>query len=213
MPTSTQSNPSDPMKSVDSARVEQQELPLGRISIRIAHEPIRGVTAPMLRWWFEHIDGESNLTPEGFSGPPKPVYLLWHPHDHIRAAWKKKAVGGDGRIGPGSVLYVEENLGGKHLSKNSVNVTRLDDTAFNFSLGQGAASFGEVRHLYRDTAAGLSLRTEMDFGVQWPLVAKSVNGLLRKKALTPEVIQAWTVHNVEECGRLEKFLPQLYSRG
>ena len=200
------------MKSPESARVEQRELPLGRLSIQIRHEPMRGVTAPMMRWWFEHIDGESNLTPDGFSGPPKPVYLLWHPQDHIRAVWKKKVIGSAGRLGRGSVLYVEENLGGKHLSKNSVNVTRLDDTAFNFSLGEGVASFGEVRHLYQDTPAGLALRTEMDFGVQWPLVAKFVNGLLRKKALTPEVIRAWVVHNIEECGETEKFLPQLYSR-
>ncbi len=199
-----------PMKTAQTAKTERRELPMRRISISIQHEPMPGVTAKMLRWWFENIDSTTTLTENGFTGPSRLAYLLWHPHDHISASWKKKVKATDGRIGPGSMLRAEERLGGKHLSRNNVQVTRFDDGAFNFQLGEGRAQFGEVRHLYSDSPQGLSLRTEMDFGVQWPLLWRVFNPMLRSKALTPELIDAWIVHNVEECGETEKFLPRLY---
>ena len=200
-----------PMKRATECRFEQRELPGGRLALAIDHEPMPGVTAAMFRWWFEHIDGDSNFTNQGFTGPETPVYRLWHPHDHILVRWEKVNRDREGRISVGSILHVEETLGGKHPSKTRIWVTRFDDAAFNFSLGNGAASFGEVRHLYSDSAAGLRLRTEMEFGVRWPLIGAWVNRLLRNKAFTPALIAAWVTHNVEECGETERFLPQLYA--
>jgi hypothetical protein len=199
-----------PMKDSSRCRLEQRELAGGRVALAIDHEPMSGVTPEMFRWWFEHFNGESNLTAGGFTGPMTPVYRLWHPLDHILVRWEKVLRGPDGRIAAGSVLYVEENLGGKHPSKTRVWVTRFDNTAFNFSLGKGAGSFGEVRHLFSPSPAGLQLRTEMDFGVQWPWIGPWFNRMLRRKAFTQDLITAWVTHNVEECGETERFLPQLY---
>jgi len=200
-----------PMKKLGSARVETHELPKHRISITIHHSPMRAVNVRMMRWWFENLDSRTTLTPTGVAGAPVPVYRLWHPYDHVRVDWLKKIPGATGGPGPGSVLQVQEDLGGLHFSRSSVRVTKLDESAFNFELGNGRSSVGQMEHRYRDGTDGLLMETEMRFGVESPLLWRFLNPLLRQKAFTPALASAWILHNVEECGETEKFLPEVYA--
>lgn len=201
-----------PMRTRDRGRFRQQELPGGRVLLRIDHDPLEGLTGAQMRWWFENIDGRSTLDPSGWDGPERPVYQLWHPVDHRCASWKRRVPGPDGaRIGPGSILHVEECLGGRFPSKSDVRVLRLDESGFDFALGAGTASIGTVRHRYPAGDGGLRMTVELELGVEWPLVGGLFNRLLRRVAITPAFIDAWVVHNIEECGELPRFLPRLAS--
>ena len=198
------------MRALETAKVERRELPKLRLQFAIHHQPIPGITGAMMRWWFEHIDGETLFNGRDFTGPCIASYLLWHKRDHIEAKWKQKVLTGDGHVGPGSILAVQENLCGRQMTKSDVMVTQLDDTAFNFDLGNSTARVGYVRHLYTETPAGLAMTVEMTFGAEWPLLWRFFNPLLHKKAFTADAADAWMQHNVEEIGELENFLPALY---
>jgi len=212
MPTESQGGLFGPMRAREQGRFHKTELPRGRVLLRVDHDPLPGVTADMMRWWFEHIDGVSTLSPTGWDAPEHPVYRLWHPIDHLCARWKRRIPGPDGRIGPGSILHIEESFRGRFPSRNDVRISRIDGSGFDFELGGGSVSFGSVRHRYSPVDGGIALSTELEFGVQWPGLALPFNKMLRGIALTPAFIDAWVVHNIEECGELPKFLPRLTAR-
>jgi hypothetical protein len=43
------------MKLVTSAKTTQLMLPSGQLELTIEHDLLRGVTPPMLRWWFANL--------------------------------------------------------------------------------------------------------------------------------------------------------------
>ena len=55
----------------------------GRLTVRIEHDTIRGVTPAMLRWWFENLGRSTTWDGDGFTGPEVSFYHLWHHRDHI----------------------------------------------------------------------------------------------------------------------------------
>ena len=201
-----------PMRGRDRGHLRQTELGRGRVLLRVDHDPLPDLTGNMMRWWFENIDGTTTLGPAGWDGPERPVYHLWHPLDHRCARWTRRVIGSDGRLGPGSILHVEESFRGRFASRNDVRVTRIDESGFDFELGGGSVSFGSVRHRYAERAEGLALSTELEFGVRWGALSGPFNRLLRRAALTPAFIEAWALHNIEECGELPRFLPLLATR-
>jgi hypothetical protein len=48
-------------------------------------------------------------------------------------------------------------------------------------------------------------------GNDWPLLGGLVARLAEKMLVSEEMLRAWILHNVEESGETEKFVPQLYA--
>ena len=57
--------------------------------VTIDHQPLAGITPPMLLWWFRHIGDDVDHAGERMSG-----YLAWHPLDHIAWELARPAPGG-----------------------------------------------------------------------------------------------------------------------
>ena len=200
-----------PMKSADSARHGAERLPGGRLRAWIEHDAMKGVTPEMLRWWFENIDGWTRYNGRDFTGPSVPVYRYWHPFDHIAVRWRRR-VYVRGRLGPGSVIEIHEDIGGKHPVRARARVTRFDDEAFNFDLLLGGLiRVGSLDHLYAEVEGGSSFYTEARIGVNVPVIGPLLNWVIRRQ-FTEELLRDWIVHNIEESGETEKFVPALFEQ-
>lgn len=86
------------MKPLSSAKIAEHTLLDGRLVLQIQHDLLRGVTPPMLVWWWRNIEGDIEL-----NGVIYPRYLIWHPIDHIHF----EVVGRmpDGSVGVGSTFH------------------------------------------------------------------------------------------------------------
>ena len=156
-----------PMKGLESAKHDVSVLPDGRIQATVEHETLRGVSIEMLRWWWENIDGTTTWNRNGFEGPPVPVYRYWHPFDHVRTTWVRKKYGPDGRLAAGSMIRIEEILGGRFPVQIGARVTRLDDSAFDFEVRfAGVVRGGVLDHRYEPTGDGCSFVTRLTLGVK-----------------------------------------------
>jgi hypothetical protein len=173
---------------------------------------MHGVTPQMVRWWFEHSDTSTHFNGRDFTGPAVPVYRFWHPYDHIRCGWVHRVYDESGRLAPGSVIEIEENLGAQYPVRAKARVTQFDDSAFNFDLLLGGlVPAGHLLHEYAETRDGCSFYTEMLLGRDVPLLGRLANALARKLAGADEdFVRTWIVHNIEESGETEKFVPKLY---
>lgn len=199
-----------PMKGLESARHDITILDDGRVQATIEHEPMRGVTPGMLRWWWENIDTTTTWNGSTFGGPPVPVYRYWHPFDHVRARWVRKISGSDGRLGPGSVIRIEENLGGQYDVRITAHVTRLDDRAFNFAVTHfGLLRSVETEHYYEPTDEGCSFRTRVTAGILLAPLGRSIGPSIETRK---RLLQMWVTHNIEESGETQKFVPALYEQ-
>ncbi len=202
-----------PMKPLSSAEHSVEVLPDGRLCARIHHEPMKGVTAQMLRWWFENIDGFTRFNGRDFSGAPVPVYRLWHPYDHIQVSWARRKHDDSGRVTAGSIFRIEENLDGRLPVRAKVWISRFDDGACNFDLRLGGLiSVGHLLHEYADTEDGCSFYTEMVLGSSMPLIGPLLNRFVRYRVGGEEFLRTWIAHNIEESGETEKFVPRLYEQ-
>jgi hypothetical protein len=199
------------MKSIHSAKQAIEILPGGRVRASIQHDTMHGVTPEMVRWWFEHIDERTHFNGRDFSGPAVPAYRMWHPFDHIDVSWVRRVYDRSGRLAPGSVIRIEENIGARYPVRAKARVTKFDDGAFNFSpLLGGLIPVGTLIHEYAETERGCSFYTEMLIGTTLPLIGPFVNSLIRRFVASEDFLQAWIVHNIEESGETEQFVPRLF---
>jgi len=199
-----------PMKTLDSASWGIEELPGGRARAWIEHQVLAGVTPQMLRWWFEHIHTRSTFNGSDFSGAEIPVYRLWHPYDHVAVRWRRRVVGSDGHLQPGSTVHIREILDGRIEVDSTALVTRFDLEAFNFDLLEGGVRVGTLDHLYAAVPGGSSFFTALTVGVTWPWIGGVVTSLARRLRFGNDILETWIRHNVEESGETEKFVPKLF---
>lgn len=197
------------MKSFDSAESSFELLDGGGFRARINHEAMAGVSVDHLIWWFHNIDQTTTFNGSDFSGAEINVYKLWHPHDHIAVKWVKKRLDQDGHIQPGSVISINETFGGFVVAERT-KISQFDREAFNFEMGILGLKVGHLLHLYRDGPEGVHYRTEMEIKCRAPIIGKLITWLACRIFVTEEKIKAWMVHNVEECGESEKFIPELF---
>jgi hypothetical protein len=141
-----------------------------------------------------------------------PVYRLWHPYDHIAVRWTHRVLDSAGRLAPGSVLEIEENLGAEIPVRARTRVTRFDDEAFEFEILQGPIRMGELLHHYAATDGGASVYTEMRIDVRLPMIGAPATRIARRFRVSDRLLRTWIQHNVEESGETEKFVPALFQQ-
>ncbi len=195
------------MKPLSSAKTEERLLPDGRIELHIEHDLLRGITPPMLAWWWRNIEGEMAVGSQKY-----PRYLIWHPIDHIHF----KVVGrlSDGTVGPGAVFHIVEALGAdmKNLIDAKLRLQELDERGAAVevhSLGQAVL---RIRGRFLPQEEGTRFISTMTIGSSGWLGAMGLNPWLIDRFFPPERRKAWLKHSVEEIGNLQFLLPELYSR-
>lgn len=192
-------------RSVASADVVVTPLGDGRLEVRIDHAPLTGVTTAMLGWWFQTFDGTAT-----WRGEKLAAYRLWHPRDHIDVRPGRDA---KGRIAPGCRLNIREVFARDPRFVTDIHavIHRWDTRGIGFHRDILGHRVVELDHAFTDSAAGVLYRTCMRAGVGNGPLRRLINRLAVKRRFSPDAVEAWTRHNIEEVGFFADFLPELYA--
>jgi hypothetical protein len=195
-----------PMKPLSSAKTSQSILPSGQLQLTIEHDVIRGVSPPMLRWWFENL-GQSMA----FKGQTYPRYLLWHPRDHIH--WELAARSPSGGTGQGAKFRIVEAFAAnpKYYVDSVEFVEKLDDEGISLVRRELGTEIFRLEHRFGPSPSGATYRSRMVVGAESGLVRPLFNAVVRPRIFSDEMGTAWLTHNVEEVSMFEHILADLYS--
>jgi hypothetical protein len=191
-------------KLLASASSGARILSDGRLHCWIEHETVRGVSPPMLVWWFKNMEGYME-----YQGQLVPRYIVWHPKDHIRIRYARRLR--DGSIGVGAVFHITEMLGGQpqYLVNTLTDVVRLDEGGFAHRPRLHGVHVASMDYTFESHENGTTYRNSLTIGFNG-LIGKLLNPLLRHFFFDEARGRAWIKHNIEEVGQFEAFLPVLY---
>jgi len=194
------------LKTVASAHTTQGRLANGQLVMTIAHETLRGIAPPMLRWWFETLGGTMRVGDRVY-----PRYLLWHPFDHIHWEVVSRAPGGGS--GQGARFRIVEAFGAdmSQYVDSTEAVERLDDTGIALVHRLFGTEVFRLEHQFGEAKGGASYRSCMVVGAAGGLLAGAFNRWVRPQLFSDRMGTAWLRHNIEEVGLLEHLLPPLYA--
>ncbi len=194
------------MKPLESAKTTLHYLPDGRLELTIIHDVLKGITPPMLYWWFTNIAGEMD-----YQGKRYLRYRIWHPKDHLH--WSLAKPGPNGKAEAGAVFRIVEAFGRDPDFRIDVQevVEKLDETGIRLSHRRGGFEVSNLEHTFTPVAAGTLYRSRMTVGAEHPLLRGLFNHYLRPHVFPEEMARAWLKHNIEEVGNFEFFLPELYA--
>lgn len=190
-----------PMRTLDTAVTTIRELPGHRRRMTIDHQPLRGVTPVMLLWWFQNIGGTMQ-----YAGTETPHYLVWHPIDHIRWELARPAPGGGAAEGA-RFRIVEAFQGRPEFYVDTVDrVEKLDATGIRLVRRFAGIQVMALSHTWSLGSDGTHYVSVLEIGaVGAPLIP--VNWYLNHRVFPEGMAAAWLLHNVQEVGLLEHFLP------
>ncbi|MFT4088724.1 MAG: hypothetical protein QM658_16535 [Gordonia sp. (in: high G+C Gram-positive bacteria)] len=194
-----------PFRAVDDARTSVTELPNRRLRLTIDHEPLAGVTQEMLLWWFRNIGGDME-----YAGGRHSRYRVWHPLDHI--SWDLRSAGPSGQVGEGSRFHIVEEFGQDPAMRiDSIDtVEKLDRTGIRLVLRVAGIVVFQLEHTWSAGHDATHYVSVLDLGARTPLM-RPVNAYLRRRVFRSGMENAWIKHNIEEVGRFEHFLPELWA--
>jgi hypothetical protein len=195
------------MKPLASAKTEETVLADGRVRLTVEHDPLRGVTPPMLVWWWRNIGGDMEV-----DGRIHPRYLVWHPIDHIHFAVTRHLP--DGGVGPGAVFHIVEALGAdmKHLIDVKLHLRALAETGAVVEVHTLGRPVMQIRGTFAPRAESTHVVSTMTLGFSGWVGELGLNRWLVDRFFPADRRQAWLKHSVEEIGNLQFFLPELYRR-
>jgi len=191
------------MKPLDSAESDVQHLDDGRLRLVLRHDVLCGITPDMVRWWFQHIGGDMRL-----AGKQVPRYRVWHPRDHV--SWRLVRAGG-AQIGPGAIFHIQECFGRdpRWALDTRLHVTRLDDGGFATRPSMHGLRLAQMTYRFTEVTGGTRYENDLTLGLTG---ARWFNTAVLPRVFPEERGRAWLVHNVEEVGNLEYFLPDLIAQ-
>jgi hypothetical protein len=193
------------LKPISSATVGSETLPAGRKRYWVKHSVLKGVTPPMLAWWFGHLEGDVEI-----EGRLLNRYRVWHPRDHVSARYVRRAP--DGSVGPGAQIALCEVLARNPRFTIDVvsTIEKLDEEGFIHNVVSRGMTLARMEHTFREVAGGMIDENCLIIPGSHRLAFLS-RVVVPWKFPEPEG-RAWLKHSVEEMGTLENFLPELYAR-
>lgn len=194
------------MKPLESAQTRMEVLDDGRLHLSIVHDLLAGVTPEMLLWWFQHLEGDVEL-----EGVRVPRYRIWHPRDHVAFRYGRRT----DPIGPGAIFVIQEVLGRNPAWGVDVRspVVRLDEGGFAHRPRVHGLPVVRMDYAFTRVAGGTRYENSLTVGFagrSW--ATRALNAVVRRVAFPDGKGRAWLLHNVEEVGNFEHFLPALYAR-
>ncbi|MCA9576652.1 MAG: hypothetical protein R3B40_24830 [Polyangiales bacterium] len=193
------------MKTLDSAVTTLDFDERGRMRASIVHDVLHGVTPEMLVWWFQNLRGTVEI-----EGHTHPRYRVWHPRDHVEHRYLRTPAAGDG---VGSVFLIHEVLGRDPRYRVCVrtDVVRLDEGGFaHRPRFHGISGLVAMDYSWRRVPGGTRYENAITVGPALPRGLSIVQRAIRSLAFDEAHARAWLLHNVEEVGNLEHFLPALF---
>lgn len=193
------------LKTLASAKTNFKIDTDGVYRLTIEHELIKGVTPQMLLWWFKNIGG--NMT---YKGKTYSRYQVWHPKDHIHWSLEKSKF--DGEIGVGSYFRIVEAFGRnpKQLIDSTEVVEKLDETGIRLVRRIVGIEVFSLEHQFISAGQNTYYKSQMIVGTNHKLFKTFFNSFIRPFLFTEAMAKAWLLHNIEEVGNFEFFLPEIY---
>lgn len=193
------------MKTLASAKTSFVIDVDGVYKMTIEHDVIHGVTPSMLLWWFKNIGGTMT-----YHGKTYSKYRVWHPKDHIH--WSHKKSKSNEEVGVGSRFRIVEAFGRnpKQLIDSTELVEKLDETGIRLVKRICGIEVFSLEHQFIAAGQDTIYKTKMRVGTNHKLFKTIFNGLIRPLIFTEAMAKAWLLHNIEEVGNFELFLPALY---
>jgi hypothetical protein len=193
------------MKPLKSAETGMKLLADGRLELTIRHDILKGVTPPMLGWWFRNIEGTME-----HMGQTYPRYLIWHPIDHIHFEVARPS--SKGTAGPGARFFIVEAFGGNpdFLINSVADIPKNDETGITLSVRKLGMEVMRLEHTFTPVPEGTLYQSKLRVGTTAAPARFLLNPLIRSRLFTEAMGRAWLKHNVEEVGNLEFFLPALF---
>jgi hypothetical protein len=192
------------MKPLESADTHVEVLPDGRRKYAIVHDVVRDVTPAMIVWWLKHMDGEVEI-----AGRVIPRYRAWHPRDHVSVRYARRAHDGS-NMGPGSRVHIRESFGREARYRVDVvdDVLRLDEGGFVHVHRRAGVELVRMEYTFEAIPGGTRYRNFLIAGTGSRFL-RPLDALVARRF--PDAMgRRWLLHNVEEVGNLERFLPALY---
>jgi hypothetical protein len=188
------------MKPLASAETCMRVLDDGRLQLSLKHEVLRGLTPEMVRFWFQNISGEMEL-----EGRRVERYRVWHPRDHVSFRLARR--GGE-EVGPGAVFHIQECFGRdpRWTLDAKLHVKRLDDGGFATEPHFFGLPAARMNYSFSRVSSGTLYENDLTVGVPG---ARFINERALPRLFPEARGEAWLLHNVEEVGNLEFFLPTL----
>ncbi|MDH7943372.1 hypothetical protein QGM61_06030 [Pseudohongiella sp. SYSU M77423] len=195
-----------PMKTLKSATTSFRKSRNGVLELTIQHDILLGVTPAMLAWWFHHL-GETM----SFRGDTYARYLVWHPIDHIH--WQLLVTGPDGCTGQGATFRIVEAFGGQldHYIDSIEFVEKCDDQGLTLVKRVMGLEVFRLEHRFIPMSDGTRYASRMVVGSCTPILGWLINYLIRPAVFSDATARAWLLHNIEEVGNFEIFLPELFA--
>lgn len=194
------------MKGLTSAPVARADiLEDGRLHLSLVHDVVHGVTPEMIVWWYENVEGDAEL-----EGSPVPKYRLWHPRDHVSFRYVRRAP--DGGAGAGAIFHIVEAFGRNpaYLLDVDLHVARLDEGGFVHRPRPHGLPLARADYAFERVAGGTRYVNSLTFGLAGRAL-RPLNALLVRAIFPVARGRAWLLHNIEEVGNWEHFLPQLFT--
>ncbi len=194
-----------PLREPGSAVSTVQELSRHRRRVTIDHQPLAGVTPPMLAWWFQHIGGSVT-----YGDRVVPSYLAWHPVDHIRWELARPAPGGGAR--EGARFRIVEAFQGRpeFYIDTTETVEKLDDTGIRLVRRIAGVPVLQLSHTWSACTGHAHYVSVLEIGANTALFAPA-NRYLTQRRFASAMTRAWLRHNIEEVGVLEHILPAAHA--
>jgi len=172
----------------------------------ITHLPLIGIRPEMLAWWYQKLPVSSI----DIHGIRYTLYHVFHPSEHGRIRVTEPANDGTPGMGVGALVERDEWFG-PFDSKGAGRITQLSAAGMTVVPEVAGLQFGEIQHIFEATPTGSQYRVVSVIGVEWPLIGRVVNALIRHKMYPEVMIKEWERHQIEEVGMLQHFLPALYN--
>ena len=196
----------DRMKDVSTAETTFSTLPSGQRRLTIRHEVIEGVTPEMILWWFQNFPTRTVTV----AGEEVAWYRLWHPRDHIEVIVLERGDPEVPGLSEGAKVMIHERFGGQDQRFHG-HVAALDVTGIHLQASIGGVTLGNLRHTFTAVEGGTLYESELVLGLDTPVVRVIMNPLIRNFRMSDEQARSWFIHNVEEVGNFQFFLPDLYA--
>ncbi|MBO9474183.1 hypothetical protein J7413_11595 [Shimia sp. R10_1] len=197
-----------PSRQLKDAYTSIVQLQNGCLQLRVEHSTLKGVSAEMLDWWFSVFVSQR----VSYRGDVKKAFLFWHPQDHVDIR-----VSDDKALRPlrvGDEFYVGEMFGGdpKLQSRERVWVSKRDNAGFHVCLKRAGVRIGSICYNFQDVPGGVDVVTEATLGFERGLAKTLLNNFIARLSFNMGMSDPWLLHNVQEFGYLQHFLPELFSK-
>ena len=119
----------------------------------------------------------------------------------------------DGGVGVGAQLHIVEMFGGnpRHKVDALSDIVRFDEQGFGHRPQWHGLRVAAMGYRFEAVPGGTRYVNSLTIGFasRW---ARPINALIRRFAFDHSRAHAWILHNIEEVGQFERFLPALFAR-